>query len=259
MRKKITNQWLIGFIEGDGYLGLERINRKRNNKIDVFYRPILAITQKSPIVLYKIKDFIGCGSVTLKGKDKKYYHYRIRSSNLFLKYIYSIFKENNFQTNKKLQFDILKEAIDFLVNNYEPKNLNHQIYLEKLDKQLREARFLNYINNNQLTLDWFFGFFEAEGCLYFNSDINNIKKYKFLFKVTQKNELLLKKIQRFFSYGYVKKERDLIYCFEITSFYQIKDKLFPLLEKTEFHTEKNIIRVKWLKAFRLFIKIKENK
>lgn len=47
MGKQLTNQWLIGFIDGDGYLGLERINRKRNNKIDVFYRPILAISQKN--------------------------------------------------------------------------------------------------------------------------------------------------------------------------------------------------------------------
>ena len=239
-------------------IGLERINRKRNNKIDVFYRPILAISQKKPIVLYKIKSFIGCGSVNLKGKDRKNYHYRIRSSALFIKYLYPILKKNNFQTNKQLQFDILSEAIDFLVTKYEPNNLDHQIYLEKLDKKLREARLLNYCNTNLITLDWFFGFFEAEGCFYFNIDINNIRKCNFLFKVTQKNELLLKKIQKFFGYGFIKKERDLIYCFEITSFYTIKDKLFPILEKTLFHSEKNVTRIQWLKAFRLITKIKQN-
>lgn len=256
--KKLTNNWLIGFIDGDGYLGLERINRKRNNKIDVYYRPILAISQRNPIVLYKIKSFIGCGSVSLKGKDKTNYHYRIRSSALFIKYLYPIFKKNNFQTNKQLQFDILNEAINFLVNNYEPNNLDHQIYLEQLDKKIREARFLNYCNTNLITLDWFVGFFEAEGCFYFNIDINNVKKNNFLFKITQKNELLLKKIQTFFGYGFIKKERDLIYCFEINSFYTIKNKLFPILEKTLFHSSKNITRIKWLKAFRLINKIKEN-
>jgi hypothetical protein len=253
-KNKLTMEWLIGFIDGDGYLGLERINRKRHNKIDVYYRPILAISQKNPIVLYKIKSFIGCGSVTLKGKDKKNFHYRIRSSQQFITFLYPIFKKTFFQTNKQLQFEVLVQAITFILEEYKPQNLDHQIYLETLDKKLRQNRFLDYCNNYPISWDWFVGFFEAEGTFYFNV----YKPYiNFLFKVTQKNKPLLIKIQKSFGYGTIQKERDAIYCFQIASFDIIEQKLFPLLEKTIFHSQKNITRLKWLKVCRLVIKFKK--
>jgi hypothetical protein len=32
----MTPEWLIGFIDGNGYFGLECVKRKRHNKIDFF-------------------------------------------------------------------------------------------------------------------------------------------------------------------------------------------------------------------------------
>jgi LAGLIDADG endonuclease len=251
---KLTPEWLIGFIEGDGYLGLERINRKRNNKIDVYYRPVLAISQKNPMVLYKIKSFIGCGSVTVKGKDKKNYHYRIRSLKQFVTFLYPILKNPFFQTNKQLQFDVLVQAITFLIEDYKPQNVNHQMYLEALDKKLRQQRFVDYCNNYPISWDWFVGFFEAEGTFYFEL---NMSRVRFLLKVTQKNKPLLMKIQQYFGYGTIQKERNSVYCFQIASFSAIEKKLFPLLEKTLFHSQKNVCRIKWLKVCRLIIKLKQ--
>lgn len=250
----LTTEWLTGFIDGDGYLGLERINRKRNNKIDVFYRPVLAISQKNPMVLYKIKSFIGCGSVTLKGKDKKNYHYRIRSSQQFVTFLYPRFKKTFFQTNKQLQFEILVQAITFLIEEYKPQNVDHQMYLETLDKKLRQNRFLDYCNSYPISWNWFVGFFEAEGTFYLNVDQSSSN---FLFKVTQKNKPLLIKIQQSFGYGTIQKERNSIYNFQIASFDMIEKKLFPLLEKTVFHSQKNVSRIKWLKVCRLVIKLNQ--
>jgi LAGLIDADG endonuclease len=256
MKKKLTTEWLIGFIDGHGYLGLERINRKRNNKIDVFYRPVLAISQKNPVVLYKIKSFIGCGSVTLKGKDKKNYHYRLRSSKQFVNFIYPLLKNHFFQTNKQLQFDILKQAIAFLIDDYKPQNVNHQSYLETLDKTLRQKRFVDYYNIYPITWDWLVGFFEAEATFYFSL---NQASVQLLFKITQKNKPLLTKIQHYFGCGTIQKERESIYCFQISSFDQIEKSLFPLLEKTLFHSQKNLSRIKWLRVYRLILKSKQSK
>jgi hypothetical protein len=247
---KLTVSWLIGFIDGDGYFGLECVKRKRSNKkIDIYFRPVLAISQNDITILYKIKRFIGCGTVTAKSCSANIFHYRIRSSELFIRFLFPLINQQQFQTSKQLQFDLLKKVCFFLVRKYQPSNKWHQFYLNKVDSKLKKLKRQVYINSIPLTSEWLIGFFEAEGCFYFQ--LNWQQKLRFEFKITQKHNILLLKIQNFFQCGYVKPEGLTIYCFSISSFDQIENILMPFLEKNKFHSKKNIQKIKWLKACRL--------
>ena len=255
MKKNLNIEWLLGFIDGDGYFGLEKMKNKRNGKIYIFYRPILAISQNDITVLYKIKSFVGCGSVSSKGKSKKHYHYRIRSASLLKQYFFPLIKNYTFQTNKQLQLKILKIAVTFLTTTYSPLLNKHNLFLEKLDQKLRHLKTVNYLNKHLISLNWFIGFFEAEGTLYFNM---HYEKPRFFIKVTQKNKPLLLKIQNFFKYGSIQKERESIYYFGISSQSDL-NKIFVIFEQNFFYSKKNLYRIKWLKAFRIISKAKVNK
>jgi LAGLIDADG endonuclease len=248
MKKQLTVSWLMGMIDGDGYFGLERVTKKRKGKISIFYRPIFALGQKDPAILYKIKEFLGCGSVSAKGKQRDQYHYRIRTTDLFLSHLVPLFQGRSFQTYKQLQFDILIQALNVLrVGPLE----GHSKDLEQLDQAMRQKRYLDYVNPNALTWDWFVGFFEAEGCLCLN--IQSPKDIRLLFKVPQKNKSLLIKIQQFFGCGTIQTERPFLYTFQIASLKSIEKNILTLLEQTSFHSQKNISRVQWLKACHLVI------
>lgn len=253
MKTELTVDWLMGMIDGDGYFGLERISLKRKNHNQTFYRPILAISQKDPSVLYKIKTFVGCGSVSSKGKKKDQYHFRVRTTHLFLTYLVPLFENKRFQTVKQNQWLILKKACDLLETGF---TLEQVPTLEQMGQILRRQRYNHlYTNSEILNKDWFLGFFEAEGC--FSLSIVDFQDVRFTFKVTQKNKPILLKIQRFFGYGTIQTETPGIYCFQVTGFKTIMKSLFPFLEKSHFHGQKNIRRVQWLKACRLVNMVKQ--
>ena len=58
--KTLNSNWITGFIDGDGTFALEKVRG--------FYRPVLSLPQNDPQLLYKIKKFFGCGTVTKKNK-----------------------------------------------------------------------------------------------------------------------------------------------------------------------------------------------
>lgn len=251
MKTFLPIDWIAGFIDGDGYFGLEKIKRKRRGKTETFYRPIVAISQKNIQILYKIKATIGCGTVSPKGKKKDQFHYRIRSAKQIKTFFFSLIPGNRFQTNKKLQYDLLKKTIFFLTTQYNPKNQNHNLFLEQIDKDLRIAKKCCFLNSYLISSDWLIGFFEAEGTLYFNT--TSTQSSRFLIKISQQNQPLLEKIQKTLGYGKVHKERDFIYYFGCYNRGDLQ-KIFGFLEKNPFYSHKNIQRIQWLKAYRQFRK-----
>lgn len=251
MKKFLPIDWMVGFIDGDGYFGLEKMKRKRQGKTEIFYRPILAISQNNIQILYKIKSRIGCGTVSPKGKKKDQFHYRIRSAEHMKNFFFSLIPGNRFQTNKKLQYELLKKAVFFLTTQYNPQNKNHNLFLEQIDNDLRIAKNCCFLNSYLISSDWLIGFLEAEGTFYF--DMASTQPTRFLIKITQKNKPLLEKIQKTLGYGKVHKERNTIYYFGCYNRVDLQ-KIFRFLEKNPFYSHKNIVRIQWLKAYRQFSK-----
>ena len=80
MQKNENYEWVVGFIDGDGFLDLQR-TKSHNN----FYsKPILSITQKELRILYKVRQIFKVGRISKRSDG--YYHYRIQSKKIFQNY-----------------------------------------------------------------------------------------------------------------------------------------------------------------------------
>ena len=130
----IFKWWLIGFVEGDGYFGIDKKGYL-----------VLKVTQSTvdSQVLFLIKNKLGFGTVSIQSKSNKTHQYRVRDKNNLLKII-NIFNGNIITKAKKNQF---KTFLDAFNNKYKTNIL----YMEC---------------NKNISLDnaWLSGFTDAEGC-----------------------------------------------------------------------------------------------
>jgi len=235
---KLNKDWLAGFIDGDGSFAIDKVGN--------FYRPSLSIAQDDPELLHKIKDYFGCGTVT--PKNSKSYHYRCRSASQFRDHILPKLGEFPFQTRKQLEYDIIRNvALPICLGG------GSKVVLENCQKQIKALRNLTYVNpNTPINLDWFLGFFEAEGNFYFSVRETNPIDVRIAFKVTQANKELLQKIQNFFGFGLIQSESSRssleIWKFNVEGAKNIALYGIPLFQKNCLHGKKDIERINFLKA-----------
>lgn len=246
MKTNLNVSWISGFIDGDGSFAVD--------KVGPFYRPSLAITQNDPALLFKVKKYFGCGSVIQVNQNS--WVYRCRSAKQFRNFILPRLKGSCFQTIKQVQYEILCEVTDFCTTEYSFQDLNHQKKLANYAAQIKASRSQSsYVNPNcPMNLDWFFGFFEAEGN--FHLKIRNKKETRISYKVTQANYDLLVKIQDFFGFGLIHSEglNRSTWKYNVEGHKIIIEKGLPLFEKHSLKGKKNVERVKFLKAARIVAK-----
>jgi hypothetical protein len=239
--KKLNSNWIAGFIDGDGTFALE--------KVGGFYRPVLSLAQNDPQLLYKIKNFFGCGTVTKK--KGRSWHYRCRSAEQFQKYIIPKLGKGSFQTIKQYQYDLIcNDAMPLLTNLKHP---NLHALLESCLKKIQNSRNIAYVNpNTPINNDWFWGFFESEG----HFSIRYSANFSISYKVTQKNRALLEKIMDFFGFGVVQSQgvgRSLKY--NVEGIQKVCQYGLPILLKNPLNGQKNLQRVKFIKALRIISSI----
>lgn len=254
--KKENYEWVIGFIDGDGFIDLERIK----NRDRFYYRPILSITQKNIKTLYKIKKILKIGRIT-KGRDG-YYHYRVRSRRLFEQYLVPIFTKYPFLSNKKLQFKLIVRCLRIL-KDYTDQDSQKQRCLNQIQIWIREARLRRLKTEpKNLSQTWLVGFFDSEGCISVSplrgkqqSSKEASLKWRFVIKISQSktNYLLLVAIRDFLNIGRIYKERSNIYYWGSHSFKDLS-KLKSLFKKYPLKSEKHI---QWIRFLKL-LQIKDN-
>jgi hypothetical protein len=206
-------EWLVGFTDGDGYFG---IIKSRGS-----YRLEFDISQSlyNLRVLYKIKSFLGYGSVT-RIESKRSARLRITDRKVLANIIFPIFDKYPLLTSKEFNYIKFKEAytilednnlttleknnkIEILINTPIPNNYISTA-LKNLDPSLKDGSFsqenLKLIPHsnilNIISYDWLTGFIEAEG--YFGV-ISTQDKFYIEFNITQKlDTVLLELIRRIF-------------------------------------------------------------
>lgn len=245
--KTLNLDWIAGFIDGDGSFAIEKPDKKK-----MFYRPSLSISQNDPQLLHKIKDYFGCGSVARK--DEKSWHYRCRSAEQFEKFIIPKLGKAPFQTIKQFQYELIcEQALPLLLK--EEKDASDFEKLENLNQQIRKSRKNSiYVNPNlPINLNWFLGFFEAEGNFY--TDIRtNPSEVRIAFKVTQNNKSLLEKIQSFFCYGNIQVERPNIWKYNVEGIKNVTTKGYEIFNNQPLKGKKNVERVRFLSIIRILLK-----
>jgi len=68
--KQMTDEWLIGFWEGDGCIAQQKYIQTKENKM--FKYPLIIFTQKNKVMLEAIQTYIGKGSITHNTKNDVY-------------------------------------------------------------------------------------------------------------------------------------------------------------------------------------------
>ena len=240
MQKSDNYEWLVGFIDGDGFLDLQR-TKSHNN---FYYKPILAITQKDFRILYKVRQILKVGRISKRSDG--YYHYRVQSQKIFHNYLIPVFQQHSFLSNKKLQWKLILRCLKIL-QNYSSTDLKKQYYLNQYRKWIQKTRFRLILQVNSLSLPWFVGFFDSEGCI---SCQRVSQSFRFIIKITQSDPALLVEIYNKFKIGHINKERPNIYYWGVTSRKELP-KLISIFKKYSLKSEKLIQWKKFLKLIRL--------
>jgi len=166
--KNLFYPYFVGLIEGDGWIS---VNKKGKY---VCYELGIELSIKDIQLLYKIKEILGVGNITLKnrksinGLDLKLVRFNIRNKKHLKEIILPIFNEYPMITNKQYDFLRFKE----LLNN----NIIYSKDLLDYKRPIKPLYNVNEILNIWYFKYWLIGFIEAEGCFSIYKSINRTSK-----------------------------------------------------------------------------------
>lgn len=176
------NEWLTGFFEGDGTtFCTERMDGQGYK----FLRPVICFTQKEPQILEYIKSEINSGHLYFAG-ERPGWHLKLDS--------------------KKMCKPLLQRLSPYLTAALSLKRTN--AVLSKLD--------MSIVDRNKVTLNWFVGFWDAEGYSSVQRCNHNNIQYTYLkIGVSHKDKGVLTEISQLFGGKIYDKGADMYeWCFQ---------------------------------------------
>ena len=115
--------YVTGFVDGEGCFCISFSPRKFK---DVCWevRPSFSISQnkRDRAILFKLKEFFGCGTIRPSRKDNTY-KYEVRSLEDLRTKIIPHFERYPLQTRKRKDFEVLKKVVEMMS---EGKHLNRE-------------------------------------------------------------------------------------------------------------------------------------
>ena len=127
--------YVTGFVEGEGCFCVS-ISPKRLKDVNWEVRPSFSLSQnkRDRSILFKLKDFFGCGTIRFSRKDDTY-KYEVRSLEDLSKKIIPHFKKYPLQGEKKKDFKALFEVVMLMQRG---EHLTNQ-GLQKIAQQISQA------------------------------------------------------------------------------------------------------------------------
>ncbi len=141
---RITNAWLVGFCDGEGcfYVG---INANKSMSLGFQVLPEFRIVQHKRDVqlLYAIKRFFGCGSVTFnKNRNNSIMEYRVRNIDHLFNIIIPFFNNNKLLTVKKFDYFDFCEVVELIIKK-EHLNLVGLSRIREIKLRMNRQRLKN--------------------------------------------------------------------------------------------------------------------
>lgn len=216
---KLTNDWIVGFVDGDGHFGYGNTKQKT----DRFYF-VISQDKRSVDVLYAIKSFFKCGSVHKAGKNMM--EYKVTSKKHLVDIIIPFFEQNPLQTKKQISF------------------------IKLADTCLTEIRALNLRSKKQLTDQWLLGFLDAEASFVCSKNGRRFLP-QIILGLNPKDKEILDRIQQWIGYGIRYSRKDKTEIFQLSSqpdlYRFINQFLLTKGSKDQLRTQKRIQVRKWCK------------
>jgi hypothetical protein len=110
----IDPNYITGFVDGEGNFSIS-ISPRNFKDVKWEIRPSFSISQRKRDrgILFKIKDYFGCGIVRPNRKDNTY-KYEVRSLQDLKNIIIPHFKKYPLQTTKRIDFEIFSQVIQIM-------------------------------------------------------------------------------------------------------------------------------------------------
>jgi hypothetical protein len=110
----IDPNYITGFVDGEGNFSIS-ISPRNFKDVKWEIRPSFSISQhkRDRGILYKIKDYFGCGIIRPNRKDNTY-KYEVRSLQDLKNIIIPHFKKYPLQTTKRIDFEIFSQVIQIM-------------------------------------------------------------------------------------------------------------------------------------------------
>ena len=225
---KLTHDWIVGFVDGDGHFGVEKTQSGTNRCVFV-----LSQDKRSVDVLYAVKAFFKCGSVHKAGKTMM--EYKVTSKKHLIDTIIPFFEKNPLRTIKKQSF--MKLANVCLIDSN-----------------------VNVKPNKPLNAEWLLGFLDAEA-----SFVCSKQNGKFLPQIIlglhPNDKKILDQIHQWVGYGVRYTRKDQTEIFQVSSQNELHQFIISFLltkgSKDRLRTKKRIQVRKWCKLV-LFLNTKQH-
>ena len=240
---KLTNDWITGFIDGDGCFSISKMPAskefKGGNATGLRFRFIASQDQRSADVLYALKKHFGCGTVYKSSGNMMDYcitnrlHLRDKVLPHFVKY--------PLQTMKRIRFYEFATAL--------------RDYMGKLGEDPGISVDSLYVSAEyKCTAGWFRGIVDADGCFSFSVSAGQCMP-RFTLGMQRGESPLIKECQRLVRCGTLHTRKDGLETLQVASVAHMEQFLIPFFETRGsavlLRTIKRISFQKWRKIVRL--------
>lgn len=249
--EKLNKDWIIGFVDGDGYFGVST-----NKKGHVRYRFVVSQDRSSISVLYKLQEFFECGNVNKSGGSLM--EYNVGNKQDLIKKIIPFFSEdkNQLRTEEKWnQFIFMRNKLyDSLGEPNKELSFPHPLstYPQVWNKECK------------INKEWLTGFIDAEGCFYVSLTKDRRKRQRKKPSISaidgyprpkcfvgHNSKEIIYKIYNTLNIGTVRQRQETFWIWEVSALQDFK-KLDDYL--TCFHTKKQSTYILFCQIIKLIEK-----
>ena len=229
----ITNDWIRGFVDGDGCFNIEK-RRTKKGALLLRHRFLVSQDRRSKDVLYALKEAFKCGHVHKGGSNM--FTFQISDRESIRNKVIPFFKKYPLLTKKRKSFYLFAESV-----------LDCQYFGKE-----QEEDFSFSINDG-----WLAGFIDAEGC-FSVSIVKNYPRPQLLIGVPQVEKDLLVELQTYLQCGKIRLRKDGFLIYQVSSTRDLDNYVFPRLftrdGKPLLRTIKRVSSQKFRKIVTFFLK-----
>lgn len=140
MTTNLNAQWIVGFVDGEGCFQLD-VHVKKDMRWGLQMQPEFTVVQAEIDIqiLYALKDYFQCGSVSLNRQDQagKRYHFRVKSVKDLNEKIIPFFEKHTLKTKKNLEFRTFRTICLLMGKGHHRESLENFLEVYDLGERLR--------------------------------------------------------------------------------------------------------------------------
>jgi len=266
---QLTNEWISGFVDGEGCFKMEKIKAFNNTQKNLLeegattqgihsektllrHRFIVSQDKRSVNVLYGLKRKFKCGTVHKAGTMMM--TFQVSKKSHLENIIIPFFQKYGLKTTKRESFRLFVESL---------KNIKQKEYTDTvmgIEKGCKKIySFSENIFAYNFSDNWFRGFVDAEGCF----SVSLVKDYprpQLIIGLQSKEKQLLVELQKFLKCGTLNTRKDGAEILQIVSSKDYERYIFPKLQTKGgavlLQSNKRISYMSFRKIVRLIIEKK---